>query len=99
MLVSTMAPSPRTVEQAALDKKLGECLRARRRELGLTVLDVAVKSGVSHDHVYRLEQGRHSAQGRTMRAVAKALKTTVAELSALAAQPDGCKPRRRGGRK
>lgn len=97
-----MAPPPKSDEQRALDKALGAVLRARRQELGLSVVDVAdAANEISGDHLYRLEQGRSSAQPDTLRAIAKALKTTPDALRARAAElvavPNGRRNGKRNG--
>lgn len=94
-----MAPPPKSDEQRALDKALGSALRARRKELALEVVDVAAAAGMAGDHLYRLEQGKNSALPGTLRALAKALRTTPESLRARAAELVAENRLRRGKRK
>lgn len=62
-------------------KEIGARIRARRRGLKLNVTKVASSAGVSADHLYNLERGVHIAYGRTLTRIAKALRTSVSELT------------------
>lgn len=59
-------------------------LRRARKEAGLSVRDLAEKSGVARSTISYLEQGDRSAQGRTARALADALEV---ELHYLVREP------------
>lgn len=59
---------------------LGAKLVARRKSLGLTQEAIASKASIDARHVQDLEYGRSNATIATLRAVAIALETTVAEL-------------------
>lgn len=75
-----MAPPKRTVEELADAEQLGARIRNFRKTLGLSVDQVAVRAGISSDHLATLERGRHVAYERTLRRVAKALGTSLVWL-------------------
>lgn len=61
----------------------GARVRARREELGLTQVQLAKSSGVGQSTIARIENGDvRKSSGETERKLAKALRTTVAQLSA-----------------
>lgn len=55
-------------------QKSGECIRARRVELGMSQDDLANLAGISQSHVCRLETGVHVPTHATIQKVAEALK-------------------------
>ncbi len=59
---------------------LGERLRARRLALGLTLADVAERSGLSLPYVSNLERGRGNPTVDALRAVTSALDLTLADV-------------------
>ena len=61
-------------------KTLGERLRARRRELGLKLSDVAEASGLSLPYVSNLERGHGNPTLDALRSLADALKMPVTAL-------------------
>ena len=56
-----------------LQEKLGQTVRARRKEQGETLLQVATKAGIARETLIAVEQGRANPTLRTMRGIAKAL--------------------------
>ena len=66
-----MAPESETI---------GQRLRARRVELGLTLADVAEQSGLSLPYVSNLERGRGNPTLEALRALARALLMPLAGL-------------------
>lgn len=61
---------------------LGEKLRKRREERGLSLSKLAERAGVSKGYIWSLENGRANARpsGRTLYAIAKELGTTMTDL-------------------
>ena len=49
---------------------VGECLRKRREELGLTLLQAATLLGVSEQAAWLWEHGKHEPKGRSVTALA-----------------------------
>jgi XRE family aerobic/anaerobic benzoate catabolism transcriptional regulator len=74
----------------ALLAALGRRVRARRIEKGLTLRDVAERSGVSPRYLVQLESGRGNISVRRLADVARALETTA---STLLADDDAAPPR------
>lgn len=84
---------------------MGEVLRDRRKELDMSQVEVAKLAGIGkevktaagkrrhlgQDHVSKLERGVWEPSKTTMAGLAKALKTTPAELHAEAARRAGGK--------
>lgn len=60
---------------------LGERLRARRHRLGLTLAEVAERSGLSLPYVSNLERDRGNPTIDALQAIASALETTLSELT------------------
>lgn len=57
---------------------MGDRIKARRCELGLSQEELASRAGISRVQVSNLERGEcKNAQGRTVMALAMALETTV----------------------
>jgi transcriptional regulator with XRE-family HTH domain len=62
---------------------LGENVRRRRVEMGLTQQDLADRAGLSLNHVNMIEHGeRQAVRPKTLRGLADALACTMDELSA-----------------
>jgi transcriptional regulator with XRE-family HTH domain len=74
---------------------LGERVRARRRELGATLDDLAERAGVSRSMVSDIERGAKVPTVIVFDRIAAALGTTIAELLAVA-RPRRVTVRRRG---
>ena len=62
-------------------ERLGNNVRDRRLQLGMTQRELAEVSGYTEPNFSHLENGRRNPRMTTMLALAKALKTTVADLS------------------
>ncbi len=62
--------------------KLGQRLRKRREERGLSLSKLAERAGVSKGYLWSLENGRANARpsGRTLYAIARELGTTMTDL-------------------
>jgi len=60
---------------------LGSNVRARRRALGLSQETVAHAVDMQQTHLSRLELGRRNVSFMTLLRIARALKTTPAELA------------------
>ncbi len=52
---------------------LGQILRKRRKERGLSLVKLGKVSGLHHAHIARLERGQRFPTGRTLRKLAKPL--------------------------
>jgi transcriptional regulator with XRE-family HTH domain len=59
---------------------IGIRLRARRRELGLTLAAVAERAGVSVPYIANIEHGRGNPTVEKLRKIAEALETNLPEL-------------------
>jgi transcriptional regulator with XRE-family HTH domain len=70
---------------------LGDVIRRRRRSLGLTLVQVAELSGLSHPFLSQLERGRTRGSMRSLFLVAEALRTSQQALLAEASN-DGAAP-------
>jgi transcriptional regulator with XRE-family HTH domain len=64
--------------------KMGARLRTLREAAGLTQLELAARSEVTHETISRLELGRRSPRAETIERLARALGVTPAELIGLA---------------
>ncbi|WP_428939680.1 helix-turn-helix domain-containing protein [Fontivita pretiosa] len=60
--------------------KVGTAIRRRRESMNLTQAELARKTGIPQSHISRLEKGLHRATWRTMRRIAKALRTRANQL-------------------
>jgi len=60
---------------------LGERLRARRHRLGLTLAEVADRADLSLPYISNLERDRGNPTMDALQAIARALETTLAELT------------------
>ena len=71
--------------------RLGRAIRVRRRQLGLTLVEVAASAGLSHPFLSQLERGLARPSMRSLTAIAATLGTTAQALMAdseLPAAPD-----------
>lgn len=64
-------------------RRLGAEIRHRRRHLGLTLVDVAGRAGLSHPFLSQVERGLARPSMRSLTALAAALDTTAQALLAL----------------
>lgn len=62
--------------------RLGEAIRNQRRRLGLTLVDVGGRAGLSHPFLSQLERGVARPSMRSLTAIATALETTAQALLA-----------------
>lgn len=59
---------------------IGQNIKARRVELGLSITDVAKASGISKNTIRRIEQSQNNFRCTTMEALAQALDMSLADL-------------------
>jgi len=73
---------PPNVDDPFDPTRLGEKLRKRREEAGLSLSKLAERAGVSKGYLWSLENGRANARpsGRTLYAIARELGTTMTDL-------------------
>ena len=81
--------------------RLGEAIRGRRRQLGMTLVEVAASAGLSHPFLSQLERGLARPSMRSLTAIAATLGTTAQALMAdselpAAPEPDPVSIVRRG---
>src|SRR5580693_9988604 len=62
--------------------RLGGAIRARRRLLGMTLVEVAASAGLSHPFLSQLERGLARPSMRSLTAIASTLGTTAQALMA-----------------
>ena len=62
--------------------RLGGAIRARRRRLGMTLVEVAASAGLSHPFLSQLERGLARPSMRSLTAIAATLGTTAQALMA-----------------
>jgi quercetin dioxygenase-like cupin family protein/DNA-binding XRE family transcriptional regulator len=67
--------------------RLGRAIRAQRHLLGLTLVDVASRAGLSHPFLSQLERGLARPSMRSLTAIASTLGTTAQALMAAAELP------------
>lgn len=67
---------------ARSDAHLGAAIRARRRELGRTLVQVALATGLSHPFLSQIERGLARPSMRSLYLIADALETTQQSLLA-----------------
>jgi quercetin dioxygenase-like cupin family protein/DNA-binding XRE family transcriptional regulator len=67
--------------------RLGTAIRARRHLLGLTLVDVAAKAGLSHPFLSQLERGLARPSMRSLTSIASTLGTTAQALMAASELP------------
>lgn len=68
---------------------LGALIRGLRHERGLTLKDLAGRTGLSHPFLSQVERGRARPSFASLDAIARGLDTTQFELFALIARGDG----------
>ena len=71
-----------------LHQTLGDRLRARRVELGMTLAQVAERAGLSLPYVSNLERGHGNPTTKALTAIASALQTDLSALLGEAADPE-----------
>ena len=79
--------------------RLGEAIRGRRRQLRMTLVEVAASAGLSHPFLSQLERGLARPSMRSLTAIAATLGTTAQALMAdseLPSAPDPVSIVRRG---
>ncbi len=76
-----------TSETEDVGLRLGGAIRARRRLLGLTLVEVAGSAGLSHPFLSQLERGLARPSMRSLTAIAATLGTTAQALMAASEQP------------
>jgi transcriptional regulator with XRE-family HTH domain len=69
--------------------RAGAQLRSLRLAAGLTQLDLAAQSGVTHESISRLELGTRSPRAATIRRLADALGVEPLELAGQTGVPPG----------
>jgi len=67
----------------AYHRHVGEMIRRRRKELGMTQEQLAEKSGLPQSHISRLESGQHAPADFTIEKLAFALDTEPSQLDVL----------------
>jgi transcriptional regulator with XRE-family HTH domain len=67
--------------------RLGSLIRARRHSLGLTLVELAARSGLSQPFLSQLERGQAQPSMRSLNDIATALGTTGPALLALPSDP------------
>lgn len=72
-MVPAVSRKPHPDEDPDLLIRLGEAVRARRFELGLTQGELADRAALARGHVGKLERGQLNAQFVTLHRVARAL--------------------------
>lgn len=65
-------------------QKLGNIVRRQRNRLGMTLVDLAKKSGVSISHLGRIENAQRYPSANVLRKIAKPLNLDEKELFSLA---------------
>jgi transcriptional regulator with XRE-family HTH domain len=74
-------------------QSLGNIVRRQRNRLGLTLVDLAEKSGVSISHLGRIENAQRYPSATVLRKIAKPLNLDEDELFNLAGYLPGEKPK------
>jgi len=74
-------------------KNLGSIVRRQRNRLGLTLRDLAAKSGVSISHLGRIEKAQRYPSTTVLRKIAKPLNLDENELFSIAGYLPGEKPK------
>jgi transcriptional regulator with XRE-family HTH domain len=67
--------------------RLGDAIRVQRRALGLTLVDLAARAGLSHPFLSQLERGLARPSMRSLTSIAAALGTSAQVLMAAAELP------------
>jgi transcriptional regulator with XRE-family HTH domain len=75
-----MANAPRNPRHSPLDAALGERIRGRRRDLGLSQSALAGRLGITFQQVQKYENGANRVSASMLIKLSEALGTPVAEL-------------------
>jgi transcriptional regulator with XRE-family HTH domain len=81
-----------TSEAEDVGLRLGGAIRARRRVLGMTLVEVAASAGLSHPFLSQLERGLARPSMRSLTAIAATLGTTAQALMAESERPGASAP-------
>ena len=73
-----------------MSQTLGQRVMAARVRIGMSMRQLAIKSGLSRDHLYRIQRGETDPQGGTLEKIAEALGISVED--ALGAEPADSPP-------
>lgn len=73
------SPSARDVGRAQL-QRLGRVIREQRTQAEMSLRDLAARTNVSNPYLSQIERGLHEPSVRVLRAIAKALNTSVEAL-------------------
>ena len=73
------SPSARDVGRAQL-QRLGRVIREQRTQAEMSLRDLAARTNVSNPYLSQIERGLHEPSVRVLRAIAKALNTSVETL-------------------
>jgi transcriptional regulator with XRE-family HTH domain len=76
-----------TAVREEVGARLGEAIRGQRHVLGLTLVEVAARAGLSHPFLSQLERGLARPSMRSLTAIASALETSAQALLAVAEDP------------
>jgi CheY-like chemotaxis protein len=68
------------LSEEALREQLGAAIRERRKALGLTLADMAKRTGVSLGYLSQIELGKNSASIETLYRIALGLRVRIADL-------------------
>ncbi len=68
------------LSEEALREQLGNAIRERRKELGLTLADMAKRTNVSLGYLSQIELGKNSASIETLYRIALGLRMSMADL-------------------
>jgi CheY-like chemotaxis protein/DNA-binding XRE family transcriptional regulator len=68
------------LSEEALREALGTAIRERRKNLGLTLADLAKRTGLSLGYLSQIELGKNSASIETLYRISLGLRTKLAEL-------------------
>jgi ribosome-binding protein aMBF1 (putative translation factor) len=79
-LAYTLGMQPRKTPRRRVKRSCGEKIRARRLELGMSGAELARKAKRATNHVYMIERDEHEPGRETLKLIARALRTTIAEL-------------------
>lgn len=67
-----------------MDNKVGEFIRDNRKELGVTLRELAKETGISFSHLSKIERGEHMPTKETIETIADSLRVDKYELFLLA---------------
>src|SRR3954447_4248875 len=75
-----MAAESRNPRHGVLDAQLGECIRKRRRELGLSQSALGGKLGITFQQIQKYENGTNRVSATMLMKLSEALALPVTEL-------------------